>query len=99
MATDTHARMLASLVGNPVRNSTGENIGRIEGLIADSETGQIMVAVSSGSETNDERPAQLPWNALRRSTVDGVLYLSPRHGDADREVIVYTCPVHRRQVT
>ena len=67
MELSTHAVMSASTVtGDTVRNMKGEDLGRIEEVMFDLDTGCIAYAVLStgGFLGMGERLFAVPWNAL-----------------------------------
>jgi sporulation protein YlmC with PRC-barrel domain len=60
-----------SLVKNGVMNDKGENLGKIEELLIDLETGQIMFAILSfGGFGRSSKFFTVPWELLRFSAHD-----------------------------
>ncbi len=76
MSDGTQILPARSVIGNQVRNSRGESLGRVEELIIDPETGRIVGALlSHQSIQRGKQLAAIPWHALTLDKSDGVIYV------------------------
>lgn len=70
----THPSVLSasSLVGDAVHNAAGENLGKVEELMVDLESGRISYAVLSfgGFMGMGNKLFAIPWNAFTLDTDD-----------------------------
>jgi sporulation protein YlmC with PRC-barrel domain len=66
-----------SLNGDRVRDSAGEEIGRLEGVMLDGSRNRLMYAVLSldGSLGGDNRLFAVPWSVLRMNADDACVIL------------------------
>ena len=65
-----------SLIGNKVKNHKGENVGQVEELIIDPETGRIIGALLSRHDLPAGEPlSAVPWGAFTLSSSDGAIYV------------------------
>lgn len=74
MTTATHLPVTtlsaSSLIGNPVRNARGDDMGKVEDLMISLKTGVIAYAVVSfgGFLGMGEKYFAVPWGAMRLDT-------------------------------
>jgi sporulation protein YlmC with PRC-barrel domain len=63
----------SQLVGMPVQNAAGEDLGKLEDLVLDLNTGRVRYAALSfgGFLGVGDKLFAVPWGALRLKTVDG----------------------------
>jgi uncharacterized protein YjbJ (UPF0337 family)/sporulation protein YlmC with PRC-barrel domain len=85
-STLTHARVMAvgTLTGYRVVNPAGDDLGQIEDIAIDMESGRIAYAVLSfgGFLGIGDKFFAIPWEALRPSSVEGAFILH-----VDREAL------------
>lgn len=66
----------SSVIGNQVKNLRGENLGKVEELIIDPDTGRIVGALLSHQNPPDgEQISAIPWDAMTLSHSDGAIYV------------------------
>lgn len=79
-ATTLAPRVLSAstLVGDPVRNSAGENLGKIEEIMLDTAHGKVAYAVLSfgGFLGMGDKLFAIPWQALSVDTDNHCLVLN-----------------------
>ena len=72
---ETHPNVLSTnaVIGDSVVNRTGENLGKIEELMLDLETGRVAYAVLSfgGFLGMGEKYHPIPWSALKYDEREG----------------------------
>ena len=78
--------MAGSLIGRTVRNSAGENLGKVEDLVIDPSTGAISFAVLSfgGLLGVGDKLVAIPWSALELSSGRDYVLLN-----VDKNVLVH----------
>jgi sporulation protein YlmC with PRC-barrel domain len=79
MSQATGILSASAVLGNKVKNSKGEYLGKVEELIIDPETGQIVGALLSREDLlpSEHHLAAIPWDALTLSRADGAIYVDP----------------------
>ncbi len=80
----------SAVLGNKVKNIKGENLGTVQELIIDPDTGRIVGALLSREDVTKagEQLSAVPWNALTLSKSDGTIY-------ADSEMMEH--PLRRKK--
>jgi hypothetical protein len=70
------------MIGDPVKNMQGEDLGKIEELMIDRDSGRVAYAVLSfgGVLGLGDKLFAIPWDALRLSTEEKAFFL-----DVDKE--------------
>ncbi|MBI4788465.1 MAG: PRC-barrel domain-containing protein [Chloroflexi bacterium] len=70
----------SAVLGNPVKTPSGENLGTVEELIIDPDTGQIVGALLArgGAVKEKDGLSAIPWHALTLSPMDGAIYVDAR---------------------
>lgn len=95
------------VIGNQVKTSDGKELGLIEELIIDKESGRIIGALLSQRDLarDVQQLSTVPWDALRYSKADGSIYVEGdpvSHRDhtkaraTSRNVLIYTSSIYRR---
>src|SRR5437016_6981829 len=58
--------LAGNLIGKPVRNAAGETLGKLEELVVDPASGNVMFGILSlsGLSGMSDRLVAVPWNAL-----------------------------------
>jgi sporulation protein YlmC with PRC-barrel domain len=81
---------VTNLIGNHVRNCQGEDLGRIQELVLDADTGQIYGAIVCARDplSGRERCSTIPWKELTLADEDEAIYV-------DEDVLAHP---FRRQV-
>ena len=72
MVTSSHVLSASSLMSNDVKNTSGEDLGKIEDFMLDTDSGRIVYAVLSfgGFLGLGEKLFAVPMSALRLDTDD-----------------------------
>jgi sporulation protein YlmC with PRC-barrel domain len=74
-ATGKNCQVFSKLKGAEVKSSTGENLGRLEDLVIDQQSGKVTFAIlgKGGVLSVGEKRLPVPWQAL---TIDSDKHLS-----------------------
>ena len=76
MSNGTQILSASSVIGNQVKNSRGESLGKIEELVIDTDTGRIVGALLSRQNTlKGDRISAIPWDAMTLNKSDGTIYV------------------------
>ena len=92
MHTDNHNNhnpltlSASTIIGTPVENAAGENLGRIEELMIDLASGRVAYAVLSfgGFLGVGDKLFAIPWDGLSVNTDEKVIIL-----DVDKEMLEF----------
>lgn len=78
LKTRTIVLSASSLIGDGVKNSAGEDLGKIEDIMLDTESGHISYAVLSfgGILGLGNKLFAIPWQALTLNTDEKCFYLN-----------------------
>lgn len=82
MRNETRVVSVTSVIGNQVKNSRGEDLGQVEELIIDPDTGRIIGALlSRRAVQRGERISAIPWDAMTLNKSYGAIYVDSEIAD------------------
>ncbi len=90
MSSERQVLSATSVIGNQVRNRSGEPVGHVGELIIDPDTGRIIGALLlRRGLAKGEQISAIPWDAVTVDQSDGAIYVDsetvehplPREGD------------------
>ena len=85
--------LAAALLNSRVRNSAGEDLGKIEDIVIDAESGAIRYAILSIGGLGDDKLFAIPWSSLSLSPSRDFFLLKYRQTQAGACARIHARPL------